>query len=380
MLTLPRDGSAAIGELHERRGESTPPSTPPAGTLATLAVGWLILTITYAVALTGFTRRSLGYALGQGTITITLAALLGYGIWLLSGRIDWPERRRVRFILWQFGLAGTYAAIWVALDLVFTILIRGIDPGPALSGMNFSSLGLDWALGVLLYGLIMGACYNVRAQRRYRAQAAAAARAEALAARAQLDVLRAQLNPHFLFNALHSLGPLVRESPALAEDALNRLGDLLRYALDDGMSGDVAFADEWQFAQDYLALETLRLGARLSVRTEVDPEVLDLRIPSFTVQPMVENAIRHGIAPRPRGGTVAIKAAMEDSRLMISVSDDGVGTSPDALEQATGLGLRALRQRLAVRYHGAATVTIDTRSGQGFAVRLALPISALDAP
>jgi LytS/YehU family sensor histidine kinase len=208
-----------------------------------------------------------------------------------------------------------------------------------------------------------------------RVERLAAERAQTLVADAQLKALRAQLNPHFLYNALHSVSALVRLDAAGAEEALDRLGELLRYALAEEASADVPLAEEWNFVRHYLALESLRFGPRLRLETCLDPEALDGMVPSFLLQPLVENAVRHGVAPRPEGGTVRVEARVEQRHLVLRVADDGPGTTLIEAEQASGLGLRALRRRLKARYAGAAAVEIATARGAGFEVVVRLPVA-----
>jgi hypothetical protein len=217
---------------------------------------------------------------------------------------------------------------------------------------------------------------------RLREEEAHAARADALRAQAEMAALRAQLNPHFLFNTLHSALGLVRRDPGLAESALEKLGDLLHYAIRihrDGVDW-VAFAREWEFVQRYLDLESIRLGDRLRVRHDVDDAAMDRLVPAFSVQPLVENAVRHGIAPRAGGGQIAISVRMDAAALRVVVSNDAdVDGSPrDEGDRATGrngLGQRVLRDRLQVLYRGEASMTAGFQPDGTYTVTLQLPLS-----
>ena len=201
---------------------------------------------------------------------------------------------------------------------------------------------------VLFYGILSTGSYLIGAVSRLREQEARAAKAESLRMRAELAALRGQLNPHFLFNTLHTLTALVRRDPETAERALERFGDMLRYVLDVKRSAreDVTLADEMQFVHNYLSLEQLRLGDRLEVEERIDPETLDCVVPSLTLQPLVENAIKYGIAPIARGGTLFVIAFFDDESLVLEVRDDGPGAPANILDTASGVGLRAERQRL----------------------------------
>jgi LytS/YehU family sensor histidine kinase len=233
---------------------------------------------------------------------------------------------------------------------------------------------LIWSLlmGSWLYLIVAGISYAILAHGRIRAQEAAAADARLLAQQAQLAALRAQINPHFLFNALHSVGALVSTDPARADKALESLGDLLRYAL--GTSDEVLFAQEWAFTEDYLAFEELRLGDRLRVVKEVDAAAMSVPVPPLILQPLVENAVRHGIADRPEGGSISLFARTENAQLVLRVTDDGNGNGNGA---GDGLGLGSVRRRIAALYDGKATLSLD-RLPSGFAVTLRLPIAADD--
>jgi LytS/YehU family sensor histidine kinase len=197
-----------------------------------------------------------------------------------------------------------------------------------------------------------------------------------LTTEAELRALRSQLNPHFLFNALHSLGALIRHDGAAAERAVERLGDLLRYTLDAGADGDVSLRREWEFTRNYLDLERIRFGDRLGVALEVEDAALDERVPAFVLQPLVENAVRHGVARRGEGGAVRVAVARAGGSLVLSVEDDGPGARPAALSSSPGLGLRSLRRRLEALYGDGARLRIETTPGRGFRATVELPAGA----
>jgi LytS/YehU family sensor histidine kinase len=192
---------------------------------------------------------------------------------------------------------------------------------------------------------------------------------------ARLRALRAQLNPHFLFNTLQSLLALVRTDADTAERALERFGDLLRYALRIQRDGtdEVPLSQEWAFVEDYLALEKLRLDDRLRLRLDKDAEALSCRVPAFCLQTLVENAIRHAVAPHSAGARVTVAAARRDGRLHLSVEDDGPGADLARSPQDSGLGLSIVRRRLASLYGTDAAVVVDTSPGCGFRVRIDMP-------
>lgn len=319
---------------------------------AVLLLAWLPLAIGYPIAI-GLMAESWTEGITYGLQTAAIGGLLIAGVWWFSGRLRWPDHPSARFYLAHLAAALVYAGIWW-LTNAFLAGLRSEEPVLVFVAAAATGPYLGWNLmfGIVAYGLVAGVSYALRAAERARSEQIRAAEADALATRAQLTALQAQLNPHFLFNTLHSLSVLIRRDPAQAEDALDRLGELLRYALDHGARDQVLLREEWAFVENYLTIEQLRLGERLNVVRDVDPEALRRRVPPFCLQPLVENAIRHGLDPRPRGGTLEIRLAIECGRLALEVRDDGVGTrlSPESLsngEGSAGLGLRALDRRLA---------------------------------
>lgn len=299
------------------------------------------------------------------------AALLGVVVWRLTGRVEWNWRKPSFYAAHAIGLvlySIVYATSWMWADFVSG---RAAE---AFAQLRTSPV-LVWNLlmGSWLYLVVAGISYAIRAHRRIRTQEAATAQARLLAEQAQLAALRAQVNPHFLFNALHSVGALVTSDPVRADRALESLGDLLRYAL--GTEHEVLFAQEWRFTQDYLAFEQLRLGDRLKVNANADAAALSIMVPPLILQPLVENAIRHGIADRPDGGCVTLNARVDHSRLFLHVQDDGTGETNHSGE---GFGLKSIQRRLAAVYGDQARLNMD-RSASGFMVTIELPIQTARA-
>jgi two-component system LytT family sensor kinase len=207
------------------------------------------------------------------------------------------------------------------------------------------------------YWLILFVLLTLDYQTKYRDRELAAERLQRQLAEARLDSLRAQLNPHFLFNALHSVSSLMYDEPAAADRMIRKLGDLLRASLDRGRRPKITLGEELDFVRDYLAIEQLRFGDRLQVRIDAQGEVLDALVPAFTLQPLVENAVHHAIAPR-KGGRVEISARLDQGSVRLSVVDDGQGM-PE--RHAEGMGLANLRARLDELYAGAAALHFPVR-------------------
>jgi LytS/YehU family sensor histidine kinase len=261
-------------------------------------------------------------------------------------------------------LAIGFSAAWTG---AIAGLSYAVDRAAAAA---FVENGAAWQFigGLIVYAAIAASARASVARRRLQERELAAANAE-------LQALRARLDPHFLFNTLHSLTQLTREDAGAAAEALERFGGMMRYVLRAGDEAvrEVALEDELGFVQQYLALERLRLGRRLNVEERVDPETLELAVPPLLLQPLVENAVRHGIAPRRSGGTVSIATRLEGERLALEVSDDGDGADAEAWRESAGLGLAAVRRLLEAHFPGNGELRIQTRPGAGFAVRLEMP-------
>jgi sensor histidine kinase YesM len=339
------------------------------------AAAWVPLAALYSIIITRQRPMSAGDSLRSGVGYVLPVALLGVGVWWLTRIVVWPPKSRWRFFVTHAFLAATFAGLWLFAE----VALIAVGTGFALAIQISKSFALFQSLDALLfYGILSTGSYLIGAVSRLREQEARAAKAESLRMRAELAALRGQLNPHFLFNTLHTLTALVRRDPETAERALERFGDMLRYVLDVKRSAreDVTLADEMQFVHNYLSLEQLRLGDRLEVEERIDPETLDCVLPSLTLQPLVENAIKYGIAPIARGGTLHLIAFFDDESLVLEVRDDGPGAPANILDNASGVGLRAVRQRLETRYMKHASFGVTTAPGEGFAVRVQLPAHA----
>ncbi len=198
-----------------------------------------------------------------------------------------------------------------------------------------------------------------------------------LAATAQLAALRAQINPHFLFNSLNSIAQLIHVDPAKAEACVERLAEMFRYLLNRAEQDFVPLAEELQMTNAYLEIERARFEERLRVETVVDPGALRQLIPNLVLQPLVENAVKHGLSRKVGPGTLRIAARMDDDTLTLVVGDDGLGMSSAVLAQVfdRGVGLRNLRARLERLYGPAHLPEITSTPGGGTRVELRLPRS-----
>ena len=276
-------------------------------------------------------------------------ALLGIG--LLSG-----SAAGTALVLWRFlyfVLSDTRQALAVfALNAVLALIVGGL--AHAYEGMR-------WRLADSLR--------EVEEVRLVEAQL------QEQAAKAELAALQARINPHFFFNTLNTISALLAEDPAKADEVLQTLADLFRYTFKAAHAGAVPLSEELDFVENYLAVEKARFGDRLAVRWSIEDDARGVRVPGLILQPLVENAVGHGLAPVPGGGTVRIGARIEQGRLIVVVEDDGAGLRGSAatlIREDHGLG--NVRRRVATASGGRGSLDLSpSPSGHGTVARIELP-------
>ena len=195
---------------------------------------------------------------------------------------------------------------------------------------------------------------------------------------ARLDALTAQINPHFLFNTLNSIASLVRIDPETARQVIFKLSNILRRLLKKH-ENFTPLSEELAFVEDYLSIEVIRFGEqKLKIVKEIEDQTLSLMVPSMLLQPIVENAIRHGLSPQVEGGVISIRSCRENGRLILEVRDNGVGIAPEQLAHIyqQGIGISNVRERLRVLYGSEFTFQIDSLAEGGTSIRIAIPLLA----
>jgi two-component system sensor histidine kinase AlgZ len=190
---------------------------------------------------------------------------------------------------------------------------------------------------------------------------------------AQLEALQARTDPHFLFNSLNTVAALIPEDPRQAERALEQLADLFRYALESSRTRAVPLRREVAMISDYLALQSARFGERLRTNIELDEAIADVQVPPLMLQPLVENAILHGMARR-RGGEVRVSARKDGDCVVIEVTDDGPGPGASS-HSGTGSAISTLSERLRLHYSGRGEIVLHARSDGGCLARMVLPLT-----
>ncbi|HEY7096851.1 MAG TPA: histidine kinase [Terriglobales bacterium] len=340
------------------------------------ALGWTILGCVFALP-----DLSAGKHLRQ-------ALLLPLTVWwswgLLTPLILWTDRQIPvsskqlgRRVLAHIPPSMVVASVYVYL-LGFLRAAFGIADWSGVTGRKVlvDSLQGMFLWNCLTYWLILGAWQAYRYYHHYLANELRLERLEKNFSEARLNALRMQLNPHFLFNALNTISSQLERDPKLARGMIEHLGDLLRLSLESKDRQEVPLAEEMAFLEHYLAIQKIRFGDHLRVETQIAPEVKYASVPCLFVQPLVENAIRHGISGRASGGNVMVSAQRVGNRLEIRVLDDGVGLPVGwTLEKSGGVGLSVTRQRVAGLYpNGEARFAVNPRDGGGTEVEISLPL------
>jgi two-component system, LytTR family, sensor kinase len=286
------------------------------------------------------------------------------------------RRRPLAFRWWAFLSHGFAAALFAVVHMTLLAAFDSFRAGARPMATTLRGLlGFHFVFDVLLYFAIAGAVQAILSARALRKREADALKLQASLAEARLAALRSQLNPHFLFNVLNTAAMLAREGKNDDTVAvLARLSELLRYVLREGRSGTATLGDELQFLRGYLELEQVRFADRLQVRFDTDPGLEPVRLPSLLLQPLVENAVRHGIARRPGAGRIEIRVRRDGSKIRLEVCDDGPGLAPGAAEK--GIGVRTTRERLLHRYGAEAALVLGAAPDGGTSAVVTLPWEA----
>ena len=320
-------------------------------------------------------RRPMGEALA---INLTY-----YYVWGLSvPAVVWMARRfRFEKAKWQLSLL--VHIVWaVVLTLGQIVISEGFlrafthardvpDAKPIWSSVldNFhSSLPTYW---VILFGY-----YAFDYYAKYRDRELEASQLETRLSQAQLQALKMQLNPHFLFNTLNTISSLMYTDPDCADRMMTRLSELLRLTLEQDGEQEVTLKEEMEILDRYLQIERIRFEDRLRVTVSIDPAALEARVPNFSLQPLVENAIRHGIAPRPEGGSLEISAKRDEGMLRIRLCDDGPGLQPagaSGTRRREGIGVANTRARLAQLYGNEQSFEMTNAPEGGLVVLMSVP-------
>lgn len=289
-------------------------------------------------------------------------------------RVFRPEWAAWRMIGVHAVVGALFAAVNSAL-FVALVDVTGLTMGELENAGPVEKWVALFFNSLFLYAVFAGVLLWSESRRRFREAQEMTARGAVLRAEAEARAVRAQFNPHFVFNTLHSLMLLVRADPEMAERAIEDVATLIRYAsiVQRRDLDAVPLTKELEVVRRYVGLEQLRLGARLRVEWDTSLDPAAVTIPAFALQTLVENAIKHGVEPVDGDVHVRVSIASDGTTLTITVSDDGAGADPRGVEAAPGRGLGLLRRRLELRHPEQSHLEWETSPGDGFRVRLAVP-------
>ena len=298
-------------------------------------------------------------------------------ILLLAQRFPVERRHWVRnFLVHIFASFLTGIATRILHDIAYWRFLADTKRPFSITGLLLNVyLIIDY--GMMIYWLILLISYVFNYYQRYREGESKSAQLEAQLAKAQLHALKMQLHPHFLFNTLHSISALLYKNVSAADTMIARLGDFLRITLENSGSQKVSLQQELEFLKCYLAIERMRFQDRLTVCLDIDPKTLAMQVPNLILQPIVENAIRHGIAPRSCPGRIEIHAKQIDGFLQVQVTDNGPGLPLNGNSRnlfKKGLGLANTQARLQQIYGSAHRLDFDNAPVGGLIVTLEFPV------
>jgi sensor histidine kinase YesM len=329
---------------------------------------------------------------GLAVFTAFVAAIVFYAVELYVYPLfeDLGRRRLARRAIITFVVGEAVGIVCIGLPLLaeragepmtFDLYRMTIGWGGAMG------LGVS-AIGTVLYSFQALAAKAEEQKRQLAETAKQAAELRELVVKAENSALRAQINPHFLFNALNTLAYLTEEDPAAARRVVEKLARIFRRTLERSFEPTTTLADELEFVADYLAIECERFDDVLRVETFIDAETLGARVPTTLIQPLAENSIKHGICPVANGGTLTLTTrrieADSEQRLQIVLEDDGRGMDEQRLAEAmggsSGVGLANVRERLRLHYGDRASVSVSSHLGEGTVVTIELPYETAHLP
>ena len=341
-------------------------------------VGIVFATVSYAATLAETNRRF-------GFVDALRLNLIQFYLWgIFSPLIFWFSRsfpvelppRKLRNLLLHIPallvVAGVHQAIQVALLWSFTPRMR--QQWPALIDCYRFYFWFGFYIDLIIVLLIIIGVHALFYYRSFKVGELEQESLKAELAQAQLKALKMQLHPHFLFNTLHSISSLILEEPAKANSMIARLGDFLRLTLEHSDDQMVTLKEETEFIRCYLDIEQVRFGDRLTVQMAIDPAMLTALVPHLILQPVVENAIQHAIAPRSAPGRITVGVERREKMLHVEVSDTGPGMTPNGhAVPGHGVGLRNVRARLEQLYHSDFSFTMRNSDEGGLTVIFELP-------
>lgn len=267
-----------------------------------------------------------------------------------------------------FHLLILYVLVYLGIELNLVIF-----PG----GLHLYTLTYRWMnSNIYIYIAIAGLLHFFYFYRQLREKELRTSQLETQMARIQLQSLKTQLHPHFLFNALNTISAYVKKNPDTAIKMTVRLSDLLRLTLDTKTHLEIPLEEELKIVNNYLEIEKLRFADRMEVKLDIAPGTADVLVPAMLLQPLAENAVRHGISRKIDKGTITISALQQKGKLELMVEDDGPGMTENNSEEniSNGIGLENIRKRLKKLYGDESSMVINSKKNKGFGVKITLPL------
>jgi len=356
------------------------PSTRPSYSWRWIAVLWLGFALVNATQIVAGMRA---VGMQHAWLRLFVTVLIPWIVWALATPLVLRLGHRCPFTQWRSPSTWlVHFAACFAIGAVYSLLSAGLQmflqpwayvQVTQFGGTAFSAFYSEFHLFLILYAAILAIDYTLEFKRRLAQRETEAARLSEQLSRTQLAALRHQLEPHFFFNTLNAIAGLVREKRN--DDAVSMiagLSDLLRRVLDDSGNQEVSLGEEMEFLETYLEIQKTRFAERLRLSMNVPKEFLSARVPSLILQPMVENAIEHGIEKRAAGGLLRIGAVRDNGFLTLSVYNDGPCIPDDWEQRRAGVGIANVRSRLQTLYGEASKLDIQNRE-QGVEVQLSVP-------
>ncbi len=324
-------------------------------------------------------------ALSYSLVDLYTYTLASAWLWAaMTPAIVWLARRfRIERVRWgrsltMLAVIGLVVTVGdVIYDGVLLSLLVDAERSTPFLQQLWASYLFQFDINMFAFAIIVAATHALDYSRGLQEQQVSELRLQGALSRARLSALQLQLQPHFLFNTLNAISELVHEDPARADAMVTSLSELLRLSIDTSTSAEMTLRRELQFLDAYLHIQRMRFEDRLSATIEADPASLSACVPSLVLQPLVENAIRHGISPRAGAGMVHVSVRVEGNRLHIVVRDDGVGI-PEHAPVVEGVGLRNTRVRLEGLYPGDHEFELRRHPEGGTAVVLSIPYRPAD--
>lgn len=318
--------------------------------------------------------ENLSYLIAVFSSMLAYAPLALLSIWIYYFcHVYSSDKNKVLFFTVHLVMGLLVSAVWLTLDygihyLIWKEAVFVYKPIKQVGVFSFVQ-------GVFIYGVLAGIFYSIIYQKKIREKEVMSAELQAETRQAELRALKSQVNPHFLFNTLNTIFALMDTDVQKAKQTVTELSDMLRYSMAGFYHESVTLREEVDMTKRYLNIEKQRFADRLSVHYDIDEQLMNQTVPPMLLQPLIENAVKHGITPFKKGGMIYLSIRRQNGLLQITVKDTGKGTvNNDAQIKKNGIGLKNLRKRLELLYDDQFSLQVEPRINSGFIATVKLPI------